>query len=164
MKEFKLPEKWKVRDCEIVSKYASEKWKKDIFMGSYIGFYCESPGNFNFFNPPKAELDFYTEITLEEFKEHVLNEYKLPERWCVNQDRQVVCDYFNEIYKAVFSDTSGIYYLHNNIIDGCRQNEGKPFNGYTKISFAQFEKYVLKKQSTIDYSYIEIILNKLNIK
>lgn len=175
MKEFELPERWKVRDCEEVSLYAKKKWKTDIYLGTYFGFYCEGPETYYFLDSVKDKkiCSQYTEITLEEFKEHVLNECKLPERWYLEPTENPY--EMEAIYDWMQTQNGGNhweimyakgYHLHNFI----KPEEERPAGmrsvdpKYTKISFTQFEKYVLKIQNkTKDSKYLIKLLKELNL-
>jgi len=77
---FKLPEKWCVKDCEEVNKWASEQFKYScniIYDHSYL--YIDQskfPHNscYRFASIAYGKEHGYTEITFEQFKEHVLKQ------------------------------------------------------------------------------------------
>lgn len=94
-------------------------------------------------------------------------EFKLPKKWKIRQTKKEICDYFNSISTHYYEDISGDYCLHfpKYSFDRHQSEYFEKWKGYTEITFEQFEKYVLKKQTeVIDYSYLKPMLKKLNIK
>lgn len=82
-KEFVLPEKWCVRDCEEVSKWASRVFGCGCFVNSskYLCVKVEKFPNFDsycFYS--KESASNYTEITFEEFKKYVLKQDDMKEK------------------------------------------------------------------------------------
>ena len=66
---FVLPEKWYIKDCEEVSKYAVSKWK---YNGRVTNrYYCENTKTYYFCEKHQIPSD-YKEITLAQFKQYVL--------------------------------------------------------------------------------------------
>lgn len=101
-----------------------------------------------------------TLITLEQWNECV-NGFVLPEKWCVVRDPnsyQSVNKFFTEAYKGKKKFTAnGVYfqyaytdYLHYPAIKDKTLFHGVQ-SGYTLITYEQFQKYVLKSDSMIDY-------------
>lgn len=149
---FVLPEKW----C-IDSRYLNEK-DQDIVLDfihktslynfkEYVGNYIPHFNNLKFENGFLVKHD-YTEITFEQFKKHILkmedeNKFKLPEEWVVkvgDLDKTSIFSQWRETTK--YGE-----YLGSN---GYLRNDGffisNPLN-YPKITFEQFEKYVLKQET-----------------
>lgn len=94
----------------------------------------------------------------------IKNDFVLPKKWAVKQEHDLICKYFNETFGSKFSDTTGIYYLHNIPNDkNFRQNESKPMPGYTLITFEQFKQYVLKeKPEILNYTKLINMLKYIN--
>lgn len=91
MKE--LPEKWRVKDCDIVSNWASKTFGcKDFVSSGYLCIDMETfpeRSSYCFFSN-RVGYTTYTKITLEDFKKLVLKEEtmnKLPEEYIVECDK-----------------------------------------------------------------------------
>lgn len=121
------------------------------------------------------------EVTSNEIQQHLPEDHPdkifvLPEKWCVRwecrENYEIINKYFNTIGKNYHYENDRI---HQNAIvcsDGTYINKINsnvsainPPNEYTLLTFEQFERYVLKKETkTIpeDMSYLKELLNKLN--
>lgn len=77
-KEFILPEKWCIKDCKEVTEWAQNNIDKDIYSNicittPYLNINQKYYPEIRCYSFEK-KLDNYTEITLEEFKKHILKE------------------------------------------------------------------------------------------
>ncbi len=141
--DFVLPERW----CIAVTHYEKDKevfiWRKNTFLT--IGFIHNDVSK----TWSGFKMDGYTEITLEQFKKHVLKQkgnFILPEKWCVKLTEENVKHLEDWRNQGKNSLSAGkIYgYLHSDKIwTPCIKT------GYTEITLEQFKKYVLK-ESCVD--------------
>ena len=96
-----------------------------------------------------------------------MKEFILPEKWCIKNTDLCIFDKINKIgFNSIYSGNSiNKYYF---IIDGKIDCEYHAPEGYTEITFEQFERYVLNKNETIryeidkdDYSYLIKLLKQI---
>lgn len=85
-------------------------------------------------------------------------EYKLPEKWCIERNKEnseIVNDYFNKKLntKAPYNFTSDKKYVYSDITESIDYCSSKP-KDYTEITFEQFQKYVLNNTKTMDKEII----------
>ncbi len=95
------------------------------------------------------------------------NDFVLPEKWCIQDITKpsVLENWLNCLgkNKHFWNFRSGSYYHFHGVdpID-CY---GRIFDGYTEISFEQFQKYVLNEKPKIkDMEYLDNLLKRLNVK
>lgn len=100
--------------------------------------------------------------------------FKLPEKWCVKpnidkQECQIVRNYFNNTFTKNYGANNNIeYYWHFPPYDLETKDlcYYKIVEGYTQISFEEFNKYVINRDNTIniDYTLLKNKLKQLNKK
>ncbi len=86
---------------------------------------------------------------------------KLPKKWCIKQNvHQDVCDWFNEKFKSDSYVLHGGYtYLHNcPKTNSCDVLQNKILDGYSEITWEEFEYHILNKpqikSESEDLSYL----------
>lgn len=180
-KEFVLPKYWRIlgneESFDIVAKFFNECTKSNVYKKEYYldnWFYSHNLANdayilssnpANYFVSQKIEEKF-EEITLEQFKKHVLKKEKsFPEYWAI----KCLKEHFEEItmfYNKQVDSKSGCYtdneyinqYFHShNLGTGFSILSDKPGANYVEkqiskkkdfqeISFEDFKKHILKKE------------------
>lgn len=97
----------------------------------------------------------------------------IPEKWCIRlKDRkteEIVGKWFNDNIKIDCTYHSGWagWFLHYPKYKSGTCTALTPEPGYTEITFKQFEKYILNKETPVEeqsYNYLIPILKKLNIQ
>lgn len=86
---------------------------------------------------------------------------KLPKKWCIKQNvHRDVCDWFNEKFKSNNYVLYGGYsYLHNvSKINHHEVLQNEILDGYTEITYEEFEYHILNKpqikSESEDLSYL----------
>lgn len=121
---------------------------------------------------PKLDIDntFYTDIYhlgKHWFKDE--SEFKLPEKWYIKatESNYISIDtYFHSIgnlykgYEKSWTVTRGYFYVFPQLDKGCWGHYHEHYlviNGYKKITFDQFKKYVLNQNN------LEVSINDINL-
>ncbi len=167
-KEFVLPTKWCIKDCEEVSEYAANRFHCGRQVGTHYLCVNEDVSYYTFETLAYAKEEGYKKITKAQFKKYVLKESiteevieVLPEKWCVvidSENRRILGDYWNtQSGNTCYDFDSGCMHSHN-LKDQCIITKGQldcSFHHYsrrgeyTKITFDQFQRLVLKKQPKV---------------
>lgn len=162
IEEFVLPENWWVRVTE-ENKEVLNKWRgiECLQIGQLTGMCKQASGNITKEHNPVAStkslgkygFDFGEEITYEQFKQYVLmeKEFIVPEKWCVKATRETF-DSLQRYTKKVLGRTpadggQNSYYHFPEFGSLCTCDNIKP--GYTEISFADFQKYIIKQSDIL---------------
>lgn len=91
----------------------------------------------------------------------------IPEKWCVKTEeatREIV-ERFLHANGYIAKLHNEDYYCHFPFIGKSGSCYYNIQQGYTEITFEQFEKYILNKKTSVeDYNYLIPILKKLNIQ
>ena len=99
----------------------------------------------------KKEIKDVRKVDLSEIQEYLpeghidktIEEFTLPEKWCIKQSAgEEVCEWFNKKYDTTSFPTGSYEYLVN---DEYNIYSDYIPQGYTEITFKQFKKYVLKE-------------------
>lgn len=94
-------------------------------------------------------------------------EFKLPEKWCcfsnTSEERESLNDYVCS--KGYINRLIDNWYIHYPLLGNGGSAYSTIQNGYTEITFKQFQKYVINKESVKvvkeDLSYLKNILSKI---
>jgi len=146
---FVLPEKWCVRENKEVAHYAANKWQCQSGVSYSVKYYCEHDGTYHFYPLDVALKTGCIEITIEQFRQHVLKVSSIPEKWCVkpsnNQEEKLsVREYFTKFrsYSAGDEDSFYWHYPAYNSKDYCWTGKS---HGYTEITYQEFQEHILKQ-------------------
>ena len=164
----KLPDCWHVIATK-ESIDALTKWREVhtamITLGMLVGM-CKTGSNsyekgHNPGHMVKAWLyDFGKEISFDDFKRLVLNEYVFPENWAIKRTEDtddIITNFINKtnnVNHLLFKDNKDCPWMHSgkSIVSG-----GSLRYGYEEINFDEFSKYVMKKTDNRSISSYKLI-------
>lgn len=160
---FTLPKKWCVEDCDIVTEYARNRFNQ--YIGNTQSEVClyvnEGTNDYWFINPQLGRscinIEEYTKISLEEFKEHVLkvspeNLDTLPKKWCIKTTKENIHVLGNWRTDGPLLNGYIGWYLHTPMNGKNGYNIDHIEDGYIEITFEQFKKHILKQNNMITVS------------
>lgn len=173
--EWELPEKWAVQRnednfrvlnawCNSHEGVTGTSCSNGYVHSHNYGFWWEKMDGGHYYANVEGKHPDHTEITFEQFKKYVLKEpimkeeFVLPEKWCVRHHQEVAeyiikllgsnkGNYFEDLEKFSHFPPSP---TGRNFGGYCYR---KKLDGYTEITFEQFKKYVLMKDSM----YVKVI-------